>query len=474
MPRGWAAAACLLAVSSAGNTASASPPGVIVFGGGWGPESNQVSLEAQVLALSDVLRGAQPFVLFGGPEPRSGTRSVQVTETRTDEIGALLGLVFDRATGIDVAYRKAQIRDKPATRAALLAAIGKSRGRPAIVFGVGHGTYPEDSDARLDLWGPSTDALTRTDLRAALDRAARKAPTAFVLGQCYSGAFTALVYRDGQAGSPLAAPARCVLAAVPGDRESSGCTSDVRDPAARAYMALIAEAFARRASSDADRDGVISIAEAHAYARVHDRTINVPVSSSETWLRDALGDGAPAIAPFRISDLLARARPSERVVLEGLRPDLAKGPASTAGDVERSSTKIAAQIEALSREVTELGNAVDAARQRLQAKLYARWPELSNPYHRRSRALLGVDAADVVRFLRRQPELQALRKASAAHGAKDEALEELERTSARLERWLRAAEIVAFEQAVRDRDAPGSAAALDAILACEALSPQTR
>lgn len=442
---------------------AAAGPNVVVFGGGWGPEGTQASIEAHVQALAETLSPAEPTVLFAG-DPKLDT--VQVAAERENEVDALLGLVFDRRTHLQVEYRKKRIGQGTASKEAVLAAITASAAKDGLVIlGAGHGTgETADQPAALELWGPD-DKLSVQELAKHLD-GLKKGPVALVLGQCHSGAFTSVAYEGGQP-PRLASPPRCVLAAVPADREAAGCTPDLTDPSARSYMALIAEALGD-GKADYDGDGAVSLAEAHAYARIHDQTVDVPVSSSEVWLLNRLGARAPRLERIRLKRILRKARPQERAVIEKLEN----------GRLVRSGTKkVAAELRAIDARIDEAADRLDQAldqkdklRRHLVDAVLARWPELVNPYHHESRALIAGDAKEIVAFVKGRPEYRELVRRGEEIASRDRRILSLEKKSARLERFVRAAQVIAGERLLKRRDRR----AFETLLACEGMKPLVR
>jgi hypothetical protein len=454
--------------------AGAALPRTLIFGGGYSPDSTQLSLETQVNRLAAVLEPTHPVVLFAGEDPDG--RSVQVTAPNADPIGELLGLIFDRDDGLDVEYRAPNVRRQgPATRSAILLAIEKSASAPegSIVFGIGHGAKAEgDKAAALDLWGGPEEVLGVDELARALDKTPRRGPIAFVLGECHSGAFTDLIYEGGKPGAEVARPARCALAAIPADREAAGCTPDIQDPSAQSYMALIAEALEKPKEADYDGDGRVSLSEAHSYARIHDATIDVPVASSEAFLRAVLKDEGPKPAAISLTQVLAWARPEERALLVGLRPASAKVPNAKPETVEKELEALGKKIEALDSQISGLEAKREKLRRQLQDKVFARWPELTNPYHRESRRLLADEAAALVGFVRGRPELKEVESVQQKLDRESGARLQLERQAARIERWLRAVEIVAYEATLRRSAAhKGDVGVFDRIAACEGMRP---
>ena len=437
----------------------------MIFAGGWGPEGNQASLEAQASALSKAVAPSQPVVLFAGPKGKH--RTVQVLARDADEVGALLALAFDHKNLIDVTYRQPRLQSHgAATAEALLSHLERAAaaGRSFIGLGLGHGSLFDDGkQVRLDLWGPPSSALTAQRLTDELARMRPKAPVAFVLGQCHSGGFTEVALQRADAGDAV-----CVLAAIPRDREASGCTPDISDPSARSYMAMIAEALSSP-RADLDRDRRVSLAEAHAYARIEDLTIDVPVSTREAFLRRAMGDKPPSLDRVVIDKLIRRAPPTERAVLTRLRPRTK--PNTRVADVS-------AQLEAMDAKLTELDRAIaDLERKRgdlqskLRSRVIARWPELGNPYHRASRTLLAGGAPEVVAVIRASPELKAIRELDAKIRRRLGRYSSLSNEAARVERWLRAAEIVEYERRWRPRATAASRATFARIVQCEGLHP---
>lgn len=448
----------------AARTADARPQ-LLVFGGGWGPEGTQASIEAHVAALKAARPAAD--VLFAAPS--DATRAVQFREAEPDVAGAVLGMIFDRPRDLQVGYRKVTVeRDGPANRAALLARLAAlDPKRPAIVFGAGHGVKASnDEPAMIDLWGPD-DRVRPRDLDAVLTKKKRAAPIAFVLGQCHSGAFIDLVYEGADPAGDVARPARCVFAAVPAEREAAGCTPDVEDESAPAYLAQIADALKDRAA-DYDRDGRVTLVEAHAFAVINDPTIDVPVRSSEQFISGVIG--APAAdAEHPLPAILAAARPFERAVLERALPPALRDKSYE--DVRNILASIDERLEIVERELDDALEAKEQTRRVTLDEVLTKWPELVNPYHKRSRALLAGDAEAVVAFIVARPSYERLKKQSAVVQELDGVLFDLEKRAARIERWMRVAQNVKARQAFTKRAKADELRALRALEACEALVP---
>lgn len=462
--RGRAAGAFIALIASS-EPALALGPSLVIFGGADGPENDQASIEAQVRALSEVLEAGQPQVLFGGAQGQAVRESAEIDDTTL-----WLGRIFSARDGVEGLYRESSLGAKAASLTTFFRAIDRGQTNPkgTIVFGAGHGSGPSgDEPATLSLW---TDAAIPLDrLAHHLDRRKRRGPFAMVLGQCYSGSFSDLLHRGGQTHAEIAEPIRCVLAAAPHDRTASGCTSDVNDPWAQAYVLEIAQAL-NRPETDLDGDGAVSLAEAHARAKITDRTTDVPVRSSELYVARILGDAAPE--PLSYPEALKSAEVEDRAVL------LALAPKSEGGDPLRlaaqEKTEVDRRAEAAEQAITDADQDLEDAERSARARVIARWPELSNPYRASARALLYEQPAEVVGLVRGTSlghKLLGLeRKVAAASGR----WAELARQSARLERLLRtAAAVEARRRFLRERG-PRERRVLERIEACERLVPLPR
>lgn len=408
------------------NLGSTPAPKVLVFAGGWGPAGNQASIEADARALS-VAFEPRPRLLYARGDR---SRTVQIARA-PDPVAARLGLLFEHAGGWDVDYRRPVLEPHgPATSEALLAELSRLAHAPggAVVFGAGHGSRAEESPGQWELWG---GPLPVPEVARALDAAKPTGPLTFVLGQCHSGAFAAIAHVGGDTKAPLATPTRCVLAAVPPELEAAGCSPDVNDPSARAFLATLLQGLA---TADYDNNGTITLDEAFSFARIHDRTVDVPVRSSELWLA---ARGTVRVGEVTAAQLRAWAEPVDRAALEALNPD-GQAPA----DIERGLDARIGEAESLDAKLVELEGRFDTLRAKVRDQLLSKWPELEHPFHPKTRALLAGAAEAVMRWWDGQAEARALEALSAKLTKMSEGRWALERVIAREDRYVRLAQSV--------------------------------
>jgi hypothetical protein len=306
-------------------------------------------------------------------------------------------------------------------------------------------------DSYIVLWGD--DDIDVRALGALFDLQPAQRRVVSVMSQCYSGAFSALVHEHGDPRRPLAAHDRCGFFAAPADRPSAGCTPETDERHYDDYTTWFFAALGGRsrsgtAASDADRDGdgVVTYEEAHVYALLRDETTDVPVSSSEEYLRRVY------------SAWLARStagRTTVRTYLAGARPmvrDTAQALITAAG-LDDTATFTGLARDARTRRtrcapaLCETLDALDAARAGAHTAL--RDGVLA---HR----IPGVVSADVTSLP--APAADALVRAAQPYLAAIERLEETadglaradDRDEARLERIRRLAELAALEAHARE------------------------
>jgi hypothetical protein len=198
--------------------------------------------------------------------------------------------------------------------------------QPVFIYFTGHGLPNERNlnNNYLLLW--SGERMYVKDLARGLELLPRDTPVVAMMSQCFAGSFANFIYEDGNPRKPLAQQPRCGFFATLKSRTSVGCTPEVDEADYRDYSSSFfagLSGYSRTgqavASADHDQDGRVSYAEAHAFAKVDEQTTDLPVSTSEIWLRrQARSADEDAIAATPILELMGRARPHQRYVVESL------------------------------------------------------------------------------------------------------------------------------------------------------------
>jgi hypothetical protein len=301
-----------------GPMAQAQSVNFLVLGGGSDPKHNEIALEKNVLYFQRTLRRfelepADATIYFANG--RDGQRTVRYLDRNNEErfkapaIDYLAGPLTQRSFGN---WLEQSVQQRP--------------NAPVFIYATGHGGQnSKDLDNNyLALWGGG--GLYVRYLAMALDRFPQDTPVVAVMAQCYSGSFANFVYEGGNPEAPVSQQPRCGFFATVKDRTSVGCTDEVDESDYADYSSSILAGLSgyRRtgqavASADYDGDGVVSYAEAHAFAKVDEQTSDWPVSTSEVWLqRQATPEDEDEIAARPITQLLRSARPEQRYVVDSL------------------------------------------------------------------------------------------------------------------------------------------------------------
>lgn len=430
----------------------------IAAGGGGSPEFNQVSIE-QDLALARERFGAGGLLLFAGGRGSHGVQ-VQAEGVRDLRMRALADLFAPRG-GRDASYRPTTLPvDAAATAENLRAAIARAtatEGPPLLVYLAGHGQPGEQlADASIELWGQVP--LRARELAGLLG----PRPLRIVITSCFSGGFAELAFVEADAARGAAA-GRCGLFATTAIREASGCDPNPDRAAQEGYGLHFLNALGgsdragQPAAIDLDGDGLVSLAEAHARARIASAGIDVPTTTSERWLRSLKGMRGVGKAV---------ALPEDDAVIEALTRELGLTEAAAEGQLVEVEAATAVVLDRLAQQ----GELEDAAYRRTAAELLARWPVLDDPWHPEFAAMLASEGPAISAALASSgPYGEFLAAGDELAKIRDEQAELMAR-SAKLERLVRALETRRLAGALAGR---GGAdwRSYEALLACERWVP---
>jgi hypothetical protein len=308
---------------------------VVTLGGGPSPEMNQVAIESNVRYVSSLLPvGAQHTVLFadGGREKPT----IQF-EARPDELSpgaqVVRGLFGDGPgrgkSSPWLRYRPTSLTNisgpllKSSVSETFSKLAGESAKNPLLLYFTGHGS-PNQNDLEnnwMDLW--SQGELRVADLKEELRKLPARRPVTLVMVQCHSGSFANLVLDPDLEGRPL-----CGFFAAPKERVAAGCTpsvleEDYKDFTSYFFAALTGKDRVGRpvVKPDYNKDGRVGGDEALAYAQMVDESIDVPLCTSDVFLRKRI-EGAELDMSFTdrpFTEVRALGSPLQKRILDTLR-----------------------------------------------------------------------------------------------------------------------------------------------------------
>jgi len=399
--------AATLPAPSAPLADAGAPAGALLFlaiGGGYAPKANEVSLEQDIELVQRTLRGPGR-VLFAGGSASPTVRELDPAP-RGDSVERALGELLLPRRDRSVHYRlprfEADAATQPNVEAALSAALAAGES-PLLLYIAAHGSLgSEPKENAVALWGGGSLSVVRLDQL----HEQRPRPLRLVVTSCYSGGFADLAFWHAAAhlGMRSSAP-RCGLFAGTADRGTSGCDPDPDRRAQESYGLHMAHALsgARRDGTplplelaDFDRDGTIGLLDAHTWARLEAKSIDVPTTTSERWLEKHADVDHVAIDPQLL--------PEDMAIVERL------GAALGLRDERAARSRWAV----LTDELAKQGDPIEQAQAELDVQtaeeagaLLERWPILDDPFHPDFDATLRENRGAIEQLLTTSPEAQA-------------------------------------------------------------------
>lgn len=501
----------------------------LTFGGGDAPSRNQVSLEKNVQYLQRVLKelgvpAEQQDVFFSdGNDPGRDLQAHVATEI--PKINVLLSRILTRNEDlIGLEYRNAQIEHVrgPSNRKSITDWFAREgsklqAGDRLLIYFTGHGGAgagggggpgsrrgPSPQQARnttLTMW--REDSMTVKEFTGLLDKLPPKVQVVLVMVQCHAGGFADVIFKNADAGSSIASLSdrnRCGFFATVPERPAAGCTPDIDEENYHEYSTYFWEALSGRTrlgstikKPDYDGDGKVSFAEAHAYVKLTSSTIDIPICTSDVFLRSfsrtsgpivvdlnsppapkrgqlpgnqprlpappdntaPRGNGDAAPIPANRSDrlltadsqyytLLESADPARKAVLEGLSeqlkfsgPERARAARDLANQLQRQKDDLNGQQRSARRSMSE-------AREKIATMLRSRWPELSTAFHPKQQELLQKESDTIVKAIESHEAYKQMESQRTLYEKIDDRLMELDRQWVKTQRFLRTLEDVAL------------------------------
>jgi hypothetical protein len=293
--------------------ATGAPPWrAVVVAGGPTPDMNQVAIEKNVRYFDRILPPVvDRRVLFA--DGKRETPTVQFLQRRS------------------MRYRAPELPrlDGPTTQPGVAAVwrgfVTARPDDPLLLYFTGHGSRNRRNldDNVFDLWGGG--GLGVRQLAARIDELPITTPVVVVMAQCYSGAFANLLFEDGDPSGAVTERDLAGFFAATRELPASGCTPEVNEADYRDFTSFFFAALSGRdrlggavRSADYDGNGRVGMNEAYAYALVHQESTDVPVATSDAFVRRFVhqADAETMATPY--ATVLRWSSPAQRAALEGL------------------------------------------------------------------------------------------------------------------------------------------------------------
>jgi len=347
----------------------------IAAAGGATPDSNPISLQQNLTLAHAVLAG--PGVLLFGSGPSGATVQVLDPTLPRDPLLDALGELFSPRAGRDSRYESTSVPATAATLASVRYELSTALSRPGpplLLYLSGHGDQAEHArDNHVQLWGG--EGLSAVDLAVLHDKARGGRQLRVVITSCFSGGFAELAFTAADSARGFTKRDRCGLFATTWDLESSGCDPNPDRAQQEGYSLHMLNALRgmdrdglTAIDADYDDDGQVSLLEAHTRARIASRSIDVPTTTSERFLREHIAEIG--------TDTLET--PEDNAVIAALTATLGL-PTEALARAALAANEAA--IDAADQRMADAQGEVDEAYNALAIGLLERWPVIDDPWH---------------------------------------------------------------------------------------------
>jgi Peptidase C13 family len=294
-------------------------PNFLVVGGGGAPSYNEIALEKNVLYFQRTLEtmGYKPeevaSILFANGN--NGQATIRYINPQRQQQFKVTEIKHLKGAATISNFRRyiQKIRQKKDSK-------------PLFIYFTGHGGKNSQDLNNNSFYMWHNQELSVKQFATILDKIPQERPIVVMMAQCFSGSFANMIYERGNPQGSIALQTRCGFFATIKSLPSVGCTPEVNEADYRDYSSSFFAGLSGRdrtgknvASADYNKDGKISYAEAHAFAKVDEKTMDLPISTSESWLQNkVLPTQKTVILSQPISDILSTARPEQVYVVSSL------------------------------------------------------------------------------------------------------------------------------------------------------------
>lgn len=466
----------------------------LTLGGGYAPQANQASLEANVLFFQQVLAirqlSGEPHRIYfaDGFDDQQDVQVLKKNPPNSSPVISQLSSIFRRDRD-ELIYRNHQVAKISGgiriteIREELRSISDQLRsGDRLFVYVTAHGGSArkgEGQNTSITCWG--NKPLSMTEFSRWLDDLPADVSVVSVMAQCYCGGFANTIFQGGDPGNGFAANNRCGFFAQQADLPAAGCRPDVEND--EEYSSYFWGAFAGHSRTgnsvgnvDCDKNGRVSLAEAHAYATVASNTIDIPLRTSDLLLRRYSRIAGYDIARFEakheelavrnevyetpqinssptlaylsgtIYDVAARGRPDETRMIIGLAEKLDVPVSMTVTELTELYEQQKLVLSDARRSGPRRGRGF-SSRRRLMASIIEKWPELEDPKQWANSPLLAeANQAAFADELQQLPDYSAYMKMQDEREAAQTRVTDAELREVKFRRILQQLESIVLAQ----------------------------
>ena len=384
----------------------------VIVGGGPSLEYNQVAIESNVRYVQKLLppKGGRT-TLFADGNLNSPTVLTDIDIRKLPESERLLRLLLEDRDALAISptqYRKPNLvgqldgATKPSTLRRVFGKLAEEADKDPkmhlFLYFTGHGSSDRQSNENniFDMWGE--EAFTVRDLSKQVARLPANVPITLIMVQCHSGSFANLLFEGGDPKADIVDRDVVGFFATIKERPAAGCTSEVNEAEYRDFTSYFFAALTgqdrlgrRVIGADYNRNGRIGMDEAFCYTLIHDRSIDIPICTSDIFLRRFVPHTDTEVFRAQYSDVLDWATSGQRAALLALAKTLGRESgedrlAVAYQDMTRGFYRLGANDPGDStQQQLALRRDYKSARERARQRLFARFPEIEKEMEPRNR-----------------------------------------------------------------------------------------
>ena len=399
---------------------------VWIVGGGYDLGSSQAQIEKNVLwaksAISQAAtNGAERQLSVFFTDGEGEVKDVKSWQPVTDDLSQLqpLAMIYNAAYDNGLSYRNHDIKGVRGTtrRKELEQQLTEdfknlAPGDRGLFIFNGHGGHDKKDTANNKMWLWGDTSLSVRELYGLLEPVDKRVPMRFVFTQCYSGGFERLVHPQASDTLELVDAKRCGFFAESEHREAEGCstginTDDYRDYSTYFFAALQGKTRKGEAlpvNPDRNKNGEVSLYEAHLYTLAQAHSADLPRSTSEVYLERwqpwylrwfSAGQGGHNVYAELAAALAQQLRlPADTTTQRSI--------------LSKQRRRLKRQDKKLEKERKQLRKKMREARYTIRYELEERWPEAAEARTANYQAFLDNDLKAAEHFIISHEKWQSL------------------------------------------------------------------
>ncbi|MFK7820760.1 MAG: hypothetical protein AB8G99_18725 [Planctomycetaceae bacterium] len=431
----------------------------LTIGGGYAPSGNQASLENNVLYVQRFMQRQalekNDIFFADGTNPSA---DLEVMDPKSvPKANRLMAEFFGSTRNLGLSYRNHRVPNvrggtNPKNVQNWFQTVGPTmqRGDRLIVYVTAHGSGSRDQrnthETTIAMWNNS--AMKMTEFVGLLDKLPQDVDVIVVMVQCHAGGFARFIFNGGNPKAGLSPQRRVGFFATVHDRQAAGCTPEVDETTYVEYSTYFWAAISGKDRTgkpvtrpDYNKDGEVSLEEAHAYTVLTADTIDLPLKSSGEFLTQHGRYGRPGgnllTDDAVYADVLAVASPAQRAVLNGLSEQLGlsgEERVMNAFEVTRRGNR------GRRRGRTQTRSPAFELKRKIAAAVRRKWPSLANVMNPKAIELLTTRSAEFIRAIEGHPDYRRYRELADRPAVNEQ------KKRVKYERFLRTVDNVIFAE----------------------------